>query len=171
MMLQKRLRPDISWWKLFTLASDIKQDFCGKIFLHYPYMSKNENDLIWKYLNKNKQLFVYKSNTVKDKEFFKWSRKSISYFNPTNLDKLSDGYLYVTVVHTFPDKFYAGIYKEIAFPIVRDEASGEFRIVFYNIKINGILIDYKNEFVRDFDIIENLGFKSEQNRNKLNQKQ
>ena len=143
------------------LTSDLKQDFCGKIFTSHPYLPKNEVDLIWKFSSKNKQLFIRNSGTIKDKDFFKLSKKTISYFNPRNLDKIGEGYLYITVVHTLPDRFYSGIYKEIAFPIVKDESSGGYRIEFRSIKINGIIVDIDNEFVRDFDIIENLGFKFE----------
>lgn len=143
------------------LTTDLKQDFCSKIFINAPYLPKNQIDLIWNYAKNNKQLFIIKSDTTKDKDFFKKTRKTISYFNPRNLDRISDGYLYITIVHTLPDRFYSGIYKEIAFPIVKDEPSGEYKIEFRNIKINGIIIDIDNEFVRDFDIVQNLGFKPE----------
>jgi hypothetical protein len=152
------------------LTSTLKRDSCGKIFTNSPYLPKNEIDLIWEYANKNKQLFVPNSDTIKDKDFFKRSRRTISYFNPRNIERISDGYLYITVVHTLMGRFYSGIYKEIAFPIVKDEISGEYRIEFRNIKINGIIIDFDNEFERDFDIIENLGFKSEPIKLKTNQK-
>jgi len=146
-----------NFYSCLTLGTS--QGFCDKVFLDDPYLSKNEVVSIWKYLSENKKLFVYKSNVIKEKDFFKWSRKTVSYFNPKNLDKISDGYLYITVVHTLPNQFYSGIYKEIAFPIVKDDTCGEYRIEFRNIKINGIIIDFDNEFTRDFDIVENLGFK------------
>lgn len=140
------------------LTSDSKQDFCSKIFTTTSYLPKNEVDMIWKYSKKNKQLFVWKTNAINEADTFKWARKTISYYNPRNLDRICDGYLYISLVHTLSDRFYSGIYKEIAFPIVKDETSGEYKIEFRNIKINGIIIDFENEFVRDFDIIENLGF-------------
>jgi hypothetical protein len=52
------------------LSSDLKQDFCGKIFTNVSYLPKNEVDLIWKYSIKNKQLFIRNSDTTKDKDFF-----------------------------------------------------------------------------------------------------
>lgn len=143
------------------LTSDLQQVFCGKLFTNTPNEPKKELDLIWSFSNKNKQLFLRHSENIKDKDFYKRARKTVSYYNPRNLDRISDGYLYITVVHTLPDRFYSGIHKEIAFPIIKDETTGEYRIEFRNIKINGIIIDVDNEFVRDFNIIEALGFTSE----------
>lgn len=141
------------------ITSDILPDSCNDIFYIAPYRPKNEIKSIFAYLHKNKELFITNSDTIKDTDFFKWSRKTVSYYNPKNLDKISDGNLYITVVHTLSNHSNSGIYKEIAFPIVKEENTGDYKIQFFNIKVNGILIDYENDFIRDFDIVEALGFK------------
>lgn len=141
------------------LISDKMQETCNNIFDIAPYQHEKEIKPVWDYLRKNKKLFISDSNLRKDVDFFRWARKTVSYFNPRELDKITDGQLYITVVHTLPGRNNSGIYKEIAFPIGKDEKTGEYRIVFGNIKVNGILINYENDLIRDFDIIEALGFK------------
>jgi hypothetical protein len=131
---------------------------CNNIFLTAPYFPKNDLSKTWDYVIKNKKLFLMNDRYHKDKDFFKRSRKAVTYFNPRNLDNVSEGYLYITIVHSIHDRINSGIYKEIAFPIVKDNRTGEYRIDFRGIKVNGILVDKDNEFVRDFNIIEQLGF-------------
>lgn len=141
------------------ITSGIVSETCSNIFFLAPYRPQDESKTMWKYLLKNKKLFIPQNSNAGENDFFKRSRKTISYFNPPSLDNVTDGQLYITIVHTLSNNIYSGIYKEIAFPIIKDDKSGDYKIQFFNIKVNGIIINYDNNFVRDFDIIEALGFK------------
>lgn len=140
------------------LINDRNEAYCNNIFVTAPYFPKNDLSKTWDYAIKNKQLFLMHGKYHKDKDFFKRSRKAVTYYNPRNLANVSEGYLYITIVHSIHDRINSGIYKEIAFPIVKDNRTGEYKIDFRGIKVNGILVDKDNEFVRDFNIIEKLGF-------------
>jgi len=151
-----------SFYSCLTFESN--QDKCDKLFNSYPNSKNYDTKSIWNYIRNNKNIFVLPRENHKDAEFFKRSRKTVSFYNIRNLDNMFDdfGLLYITVSSNLSgDKFYSGIYKEIAFPVIKDELSNEYRIQLGNIKVNGIIIDFNNEFKRDFDIIEYLGFKPE----------
>ena len=55
----------------------------------------------------------------------------------------------VEVVVWGVDSVKEGVIKEVAFPIVMDERTGEFRIHFLNIRSNGVYIDPFGDFIRD----------------------
>ena len=140
------------------LVSKELHDVCGDILDIEPYKDSEMNS-VWKYIKIYQGLFVSQYSKIKDEEFFKWARKSITYFNPRDIGNITDGQLYVSVVHSLPGYNDSGIYKEISFPIVKIK-NGKYKVVFGNIKVNGILLNYENELVRDFDIVEMLGFEN-----------
>jgi hypothetical protein len=142
------------------LSSNKLTNKCKNIFDLLPHGPKDQPIKMWEYLRRNKELFFVPTHTIKDENFFNWSKKSVTFFNPKNLEDLNSGLLYITLVSTLPKRSYPGIYKEISFPIVKDMETTEYKIDFFCIKINGIIIDNGDYFIRDFDILEALGFKS-----------
>jgi hypothetical protein len=147
--------------KFYTcVISENLSSACNDILDIKPY-NDAEGKPIWSYIRSNREIFITRSNLIKETNFFKWSRKSVTYFNPHDLNKITDGQLYITIVHTLPGRNDSGVYKEIAFPIAKEEKTGVYKIAFGNIKINGILLNYESDLVRNFNILKTLGFKDE----------
>lgn len=144
------------------VVSGVVTDTCNNIFYIATYRDANEISSLWSYIKNNKKLFMPKNLKINERDFFKISRKAVSFYNPRNVDDIFSGQLYISIVHTLSDEAYSGIHKEISFPIIKDENNGDYKIQFFNIKINGIIIDYDGNFVRNFDLIKLLGFDSSQ---------
>jgi hypothetical protein len=118
----------------------------------------------WEFLRENKKIFLtepFENNEFYlPQDFFRKSRKVISFTNPTQGDYTS-GHLYITLLSTVTSGCKDGVFKEISFPIAPVEGTDGYKIEFFLIKINGALLDPYGEFQRDYDLWVRLGFKKE----------
>jgi len=106
--------------------------------------SEREKFERWQYACTNSGLFVSRSAVEKmltPLQFYQRAGKRLSV-------SLSQNDI-VEVVVWGVDSVKEGVIKEVAFPIVMDERTGEFRIHFLNIRSNGVYIDPFGDFIRD----------------------
>lgn len=153
-----------------VLLSESPPDKCPDIFTS-DFRSGVTTTEMWQFLRSRRELFLTerfeKGPFHKPEEFVRKATKTISFFNPWDVEEVvkmkwntdkkrnPSGLLYITLVTVLSD----GIFKEIAFPLVMSESTGEYRIEFDLIKVNGVLIDAYGNYKRDFDLFDQLGFR------------
>ena len=118
----------------------------------------------WEFLRNNKKLFLtepFENNEFyRPQDFFQKSRKIVSFTNPTQGDHYTSGHLYITLLSTVTLGCRDGVFKEISFPIAPVEGTDEYKIEFFLIKINGVLLNPYGEFQRNYDLWVRLGFEN-----------
>lgn len=148
------------------LLSENSLEECADLFDVSPEKRDTDRELKkltekWKYLRKNKRLFFTeqfsKSKFHSEKDFVDKARKGYWYFNPPKEESITGGWLFITLSSTL-SKEQDGVWKDIAFPIVRDEETNVIKLGFYGIRINGVLLDPEGTTKRNYNLFDRLGF-------------